>query len=232
MTLGWVCLLASLLHLKAYFHTYNACENTQTRCQWGQWKSEIFRWGLVQKHIMFSWKGSKREGACLRSHHLTSVGSRGDLLTVVVFPVQNMLTWENKVRTLKLKPLRLEGLLNKILPNSCALVCCIYLHFRRFALCGAHQWALMRIGSECIPGEGLKIPEPDIIFISSMVDYMACCSLTAALISGRYGRIYWDQYHVLFLSCLWKLKSQEETNAGFVRSVSLCVLFPHLLVIQ
>lgn len=36
----------------------------------------------------------------------------------------------------------------------------------------------------------VKDPEPDIIFISSMVDYMACCSLTAALISGRYGRIY------------------------------------------
>lgn len=157
MTLGWVCLFTSLLRLKAYFHTYNACENTQTRCQRGQWKSEIFRWGLVQKHIMFSWKGSKREGACLRSHHLTSVGSRGDLLTVVVFPVQNMLTCENRVCTLNLKPLRLEGLLNKILLNSCALVCCIYLHFHRFALCGAHQRELTKIVSERVPRKGLKI---------------------------------------------------------------------------
>lgn len=80
-------------------HTPNACENTQTLCQWGQWKSEIFRWGPVQKHIMFSWKGSERESACLLSYHLTSVG-RGELLTVVVFPVaEHADLWKQSLHT-------------------------------------------------------------------------------------------------------------------------------------
>lgn len=77
---------------------------------------------------------------------------------------------------------------------------------------------LMRIESESrvTAGEGVKDPEPDIIFISSMVDYMACCTLTAAVASSRYVRIYWDLYHVLLGPCLWKQESQEQTIAGFV----------------
>ena len=101
-----------------------------------------------------------------------------------------MLTCENKVCTLKLKPLCLVSLLNKILLNSCALVRFIYLHIHRFALCGAHQQELMRIESESHSSGRVKDPEPDIIFISSMVDYMACCSLTAAVTSSRYVGIY------------------------------------------
>lgn len=123
---------------------------------------------------MFSWKGSEREGACLRSSHLTSVG-RGEPLTELVFPRQNMLTCENTTEAL-----HLAILLNKSLLNSCALVCFIYLHFH----CAGE---LMRIERS---QRRVKDPEPGIIFISSVVDYTACCSLTSAVISSRYVGIY------------------------------------------
>lgn len=47
----------------------------------------------------------------------------------------------------KLKPLRLESLLNKSLLNSCALEHFIYLQSDRYSLCGGHQRELMRIES-------------------------------------------------------------------------------------
>ena len=49
----------------------------KTQCQWGQWKSEIFRWRPLQKHIMFSWTGSKQEGACLLSLPLNKCRQKG-----------------------------------------------------------------------------------------------------------------------------------------------------------
>lgn len=48
---------------------------------------------------MFSWKGSEREGACLLSYHLTSVGRR-ELLTVVVFPLaKHADLWKQSLQT-------------------------------------------------------------------------------------------------------------------------------------
>lgn len=90
-------------------------------------------------------------------------------------PWQNTLTCENKVCRLKLKPLRSLSLLNKILQSSCALR-----YFHTFPVCAADQWELMRHESkaESQSKRRVKDPEPVIIFVSSMVDYIACCFLT------------------------------------------------------
>lgn len=48
---------------------------------------------------MFSWKGSEREGACLLSYRITSVGRR-ELLTVVDFPLaEHADLWKQSLQT-------------------------------------------------------------------------------------------------------------------------------------
>lgn len=80
-------------------------------------------------------------------------------------PSKNILTYKKRVEQDLSEQLRLE--------------CFIY---RRSFLCKAHRRELIRIQ------RGVKDPEPGIIFISSVEDYMACCSLTAAVMSSRYVR--------------------------------------------
>lgn len=179
MACRWVCLFTSshwLMPMLVHFYTHTIhVKFTQTQCQWGMWKSELFRWGPVQKHIMFSWKSSDREGACLLSHHLTSVGRR-ELLSVVVSPLaEHADLWKQTLQS-QTEAITLSELIEQDLAEQLCFEL-LYLHLHTFPLCGAHQWELMRLESHS--QRRVKDPEPGIIFISFMVDYMACCFLTA-----------------------------------------------------
>lgn len=72
---------------------------------------------------MFSWKGSEREGACLLSYHLTSVG-RGELLTVVVSPVaEHADLWKQSPQT-RTEAIMLGELIEQELAERTAVLWC------------------------------------------------------------------------------------------------------------
>lgn len=190
-----VCPFTSSLWLRPFshplVHTHRHTQSTVPVRVVEKWDIRM-RSGPKTHHVFLERRRARR---CLSAHlPLNKCRQKGAAHCGGFPPGRTRWVVKTKSTDSKLKPLRLLSLLNKVLLNSCALVYAVFIFpfadFHRVGLTSQSLWGL-RVKQSHFQRR-VKDPERDIIFISSLVDYMASCSLTTTVASSRYVRIYWD----------------------------------------